>query len=151
MLARKVLLTVIGFAVMSFVQINIGNAEGNDSVKKYFSDTASKVKAATEPAQKREILDKSFRTMSKALDKVESTGLIQKNDRAGIDRLKTTLKEKQDELQGRNGYERVADAQLNAFSDYVVQDMEQADQTITISLVAVLLIIIIVILIGQVH
>ncbi len=47
---------------------------------------------------------------------------------------------------GSNGYERVADAQLNAFSDYVVQDMEQADKSITISLVAALLIVIIIIL-----
>ena len=47
---------------------------------------------------------------------------------------------------GSNGYERVSDAQLNAFSDYVVQNMEQADKTITISLVTALLIVIIIIL-----
>jgi hypothetical protein len=35
---------------------------------------------------------------------------------------------------------------LNAFANYVVQDMEQAAQSVTISLVALLLIIIIVIL-----
>ena len=97
--------------------------------------------------QKREILNKSLQTMSKALDRVESSGLISQDDRAGIDRFKATLQEKQDELTGSNGYERVADAQLNAFSDYVVQDMEQAEQTITISLVAALLIVIILILV----
>ncbi len=85
--------------------------------------------------------------MSKALDRVESSGLISKEDRAGIDCFKTKLNEKQDELLGRNGLERVSDAQLNAFSDFVVQDMEQADQTVTIGLVSVLLIIIIIILI----
>ncbi|MCB0287262.1 MAG: hypothetical protein KDE57_11445, partial [Calditrichaeota bacterium] len=59
---------------------------------------------------------------------------------------KATLQDKQDELMGNNGYERVSDAQLNAFSDYVVQDMEQADKTISISLVSALLIVIIIIL-----
>ncbi len=149
MLARRVSLTVFGLVVMLFVQIHTGNAEGINGVKKYFSDTASKVKATAEPAQKREILDKSFQTLSKALDRVESLGLISKDDRAGIDRFKTTLQEKQDELLGRNGYERVSDAQLDAFSDYVVQDMEQADQTVTIGLFSALLIIIIVILLAR--
>ena len=46
---------------------------------------------------------------------VEKLGLIAQNDRGGIDRFKNNLQEKQDELKGANGYERVADAQLNAF------------------------------------
>ncbi len=66
--------------------------------------------------------------------------------RIGIDRFKAALQEKQDELAGSNGYVRVSDEQLNAFSDYVVQDMEQADQMITISVVTLLLIIILVVL-----
>ncbi len=139
--------TVLGFIVMMFVLVQAGNAGGKDDIQKYFNDTACKVKATTDPVQKREILNKSLQTMSTALDRVESSGLISQDDRAGIDRFKAALQEKQDELTGSNGYERVADAQLNAFSDYVVQDMEQADQTITISLVTALLIIIILILI----
>jgi hypothetical protein len=143
MLARK----VVGVLVMMFVLVQAGNAGGKDDIQKYFNDTACKVKATTDPAQKREILNKSLQTMSKALDKVQSSPLISKEDRAGIDRFKAALQEKQDELTGSNGYERVSDAQLNAFSDYVVQDMEQAYQTVTISLVSALLIIIILILI----
>ena len=146
MSTRKISLAVLGLVAMMFVQIPTGNAEGTDGIKKYFSDTSGKVKATSEPAQKRAILDKSFRTMSKALDRVESSGLISKEERGGIDRFKTNLNEKQDELLGRNGLERVSDAQLNAFSDFVVQDMEQADRTITIGLVSALLIVIIIIL-----
>ena len=138
--------TVLGFIVMMFILIQTGNAQGNDNIQKYFNDAACKVKATTDPVQKREILNKSLQTMSKALDKVESSGLISKEDRTDIDHFKTSLQEKQDELMGNNGYERVADAQLNAFSNYVVQDMEQAGRSITISLVAALLIVIIIIL-----
>jgi hypothetical protein len=146
MLARTFSFTVFVFLVMMLVQTHNGNAEGNYTIKKYFNDTAIKVKATVDPAQKREIIDKSFRTMLKALDRVESSGLISKENRASFDSFKSALQEKQDELLGHNGYERVADAQLNAFSDYVVQDMEQADRTITISVVTALLIIIIIIL-----
>ena len=75
--------------------------------------------------------------------------MISKNDVDGIDRLKATLQEKQDELAGSNGYARVPDEQLNSFAEYVVQDMEQADQVITISLVTLLLIVILIVLIAK--
>ena len=142
MLAR----TVFGVVVMMFVLIQAGYAGGKEDIQKYFNDTASKVKATTNPAEKRAILDKSLQTMSKALDKVQKSPLISKEDREGIEKFKATLQENQDELAGSNGFERVPDAQLNAFSDYVVQNMEQADKTITISLVTALLIVIIIIL-----
>jgi len=140
--------TAIRLAVMMFVMAFAGIAQGQDNIQKYFSDAACKVKATTDPSQKREILNKSFERMSKALDIVQGLPLISKDDQAGIERFKVSLKEKQDELAGLNGYERVPDAQLNAFADYVVQDMEQADPKVTISLVAALLIIIIVILLA---
>ena len=140
--------TVIRLTVIMLVMVFAGVAQGQDNLQKYFSDAACKVKATADPSQKREILDKSFEKMFKALNAVQSSPLISKDDQAGIDRLKVTLKEKQEELAGLNGYERVPDAQLNAFADYVVQDMEQATQTVTISLVALLLIILIVILIA---
>jgi len=138
--------TVFGVIVMMFVLVQAVNAGGNEGIQKYFNDTASKVKATTDPVEKRAILDNSLQTMSKALDKVQGSPLISKEDRAGIDQFKAALQENKDELTGSNGYQRVPDAQLNAFSDYVVQNMEQADRTVTISLVAALLIVIIIIL-----
>lgn len=137
---------LFGFLVLLFVSALPGNAAGTDGIKKYFSDTASKVKATEDPLQKRQILDKSFRAMSKALDKVSGSPGVSQADRKGIERFHSDLKLKQDELAGVNGFPRVPDAQLNAFSDYVVQDMEQAQQTVTISVVTLLLIIIIVLL-----
>jgi len=140
-------ITVFLVIIMMFVLVQAGTAGGKDDIQKYFNDTACKVKATDDPVQKRDILNNSLQTMSQALERVESSGLISQDDRSGIDRFKTTLLEKQDEFTGSNGYERVTDAQLNAFSDYVVQDMQQADRTITISLVSALLIIIILILV----
>jgi hypothetical protein len=138
--------TIIAVIFITFMLVQAGMAGEKDNIQKYFNDTACKVKATDDPVQKRDILDQSLQTMSKALDRVESLGLISSADRAGINRFKTTLQEKQDELSGAKGYERVADSQLNAFSDYVVQDMEQAEQYVTISLVSALLIVIILIL-----
>jgi hypothetical protein len=137
---------VLGFIVMMCFLALPANAGGKGDLQKYFSDTAGKVKATDNPSEKREILNASFQTMSQALDIVQKSPSISKEDGVGIDRFKAALQEKQDELAGTNGYVRVPDEKLNAFSDYVVQDMEQADTIITISLVTLLLIIILIVL-----
>jgi hypothetical protein len=124
-----------------------GIALGQDKVHSYFNDTAIKVKATESPIQKREILTTSLDGMIKALDTVKSAPLTSEQDDLKLDRVKMALQEKRDELAGINGFDRVPDDQLNAFSTYVVQDMEQADKTITIGVVTALLIIIIIILI----
>jgi septal ring factor EnvC (AmiA/AmiB activator) len=122
-------------------------AAGQDNLQKYFSDTACKVKATADPSEKRAILSERLQDMSTALDRVENSTLVSEADRPGLDRFRATLQERQNELAGADGYDRVPDAQLNAFSDFVVQDGEQADRTITISLVVLLLIVIIIILV----
>jgi len=137
----------IGTIAIMFIMILPANAGGKSELQKYFSDAATKVKATDDASGKREILNKSFLNMSKALGTVQSLPFISGNDRIGIDNFKAKLQEKQDELAGSNGFVRVSDGQLNAFSDYVVQDQEQAFEMITISLVALLLIILIVILV----
>jgi hypothetical protein len=128
-------------AAVMLVMAFAGSAQAQDKLKNHFSDVA-------DPAQKRDILSESFNEMSKALNTVQGSPLISKDDKAGIEQFKVTLHEKQDELAGLHGYERVPDAQLNDFADYVVQDMEQATQNVTISLVALLLIILIVVLLA---
>jgi hypothetical protein len=121
-------------------------AGGKGELQKYFSSTAARVKATNNPVEKREILNRSLSDMSKALGIAENLPLVSEKDRKGIENFKAKLQEKQDELSGSNGFVRVQDKQLNSFSDYVVQDTEQAE-VITISLVALLLIILIVLLI----
>ena len=132
---------------LMFVLAIPSNAYGQGELQKYFSDAANKVKATENPVEKRQILTDSFQDMSKAMDKIQNSGLVSDNDRTELFSLSIILQDKQDELAGVNGYERVSDSQLNNFSNYVVQSMEQADQTITISLVAALLILIVLILI----
>lgn len=138
--------TVFGSIVLMFILALPARASGQEPLHKYFSDMAKKVKATNDPVEKRRILSESFQTMSTALDMAQSLPLVSNSDRVAMNSLKAALQDKQDELAGNNGYERITDAQLNAFSDYVVQNMEQAYQMITISLVALLLIVLLVVL-----
>ena len=139
--------TIIAFILVltMFVLVISASAGGKGELQKHFNNVANKVKATENVTEKREILNESFQKMSKALNKLQSSGLIPDEDQKGVEGLKTKLQENQDELAGTNGFQRVPDDQLNNFSDYVVQNMEQAEM-ITISLVTLLLIIILVIL-----
>jgi len=138
--------SIIAFVsiLLMFVLVIPANAGGKEELQKHFKNIANKVKATENATEKREILNESFQKMSKALNTLESTGMISDKDQVGIDGLKATMQENQDDA-GKNGFERVSDNQLNNFSDYVVQNMEQAEM-ITISLVSLLLIIILVVL-----
>lgn len=131
--------------MMSFLALPL-HADGKGLLQNYFNNVAKKVKATNNPVEKRRILTESFQTMSTALDMAQRMPFVSKSDRAGIDRFKATVQDKQDELEGNNGYQRITDAQLNAFSDYVVQNMEQAVPMITISLLALVLIVVLVVL-----
>ncbi len=136
-----------GLVVMMSVLVLPAHAGGKTELQQYFSNAADKVKATEDPVAKRAILNESLQSMAKALDIVETSTPISDAEAAGLQRFRNSLQEKQDELAGRNGFAAVPDAQLNAFSQYVVQDMEQADQMVTISIVTLLLIVIILILI----
>lgn len=139
--------TILGAFIVLFALTQAVSAGGAGDIGSHFNNTALEVKATDNPAQKRDILRNSLETMTIALDRIENFNLVSVEDRAGAKLLRATLQEKQDELGGMNGFERVADTQLNSFADYVVQDMQQADQYVTISLVAVLLIVILLVLI----
>jgi len=132
--------------ILAFVIVLPLNAGGKNELQKYFSETAKKVKATEKTVEKRKILDESFQKMFNALNVVQNSVFVSEDDRLGIDQFKSSIKEKQNELAGTNGFEQVPDNQLNSFADYVVQDSEQAAETITISVVTLLLILIVVIL-----
>ena len=143
MFKRIVLRLVVVIGTLGIASV----AMGQDRVHQYLNDTALKVKATSSPVEKREILSRNLGEMTRAIDTVKGAPLTTEQDRTNLNRLQASLQEKSDELVGTNGFDRVPDDQLNAFSTYIVQDMEQADKTITISLVAALLIVIIIILI----
>lgn len=124
------------------------SAMGQDKVHSYLNETALQVKSAEDPIAKRDILTKDLARMTETLKMAQESSLTSAEQDAGLAQLQSTLQEKSDELAGKNGFERVPDHMLDAFATYVVQDMEQADRTINISVVTALLIIIIVILIA---
>lgn len=137
---------IANIALIMMVLAAPGLSGQTDGMKKYFNDAAIRVRSTENPAEKRAMLNRSLEDMSSALQTVQSYSSVSERDKQGIRKLSASIAEKQDELLGRNGYTRVPDEKVNAFADYLVQDMEQAE-VISISLVTLLLIIIILLLI----
>jgi hypothetical protein len=99
----KAMIAFVAVLIMFVLVIPI-NAGGKGELQKHFSGVANKVKATENAAEKRAILENSFKDMSEALDKVQGSFLVSKEDKDGIENLKAKLKENQDELAGINGY-----------------------------------------------
>lgn len=119
---------------------------GNDTqkeLKDYFNKVNQKVKQTEDPAQKRAILNNSFDDLLKAFNTAGQMPLSE-YDREGIDYFKKKILDKKNELNGLNGYNKVADANLNQFSNYSMQQFEQSAEYITISVIALVLIIVLV-------
>jgi septal ring factor EnvC (AmiA/AmiB activator) len=122
-------------------------AQAQDNLHQYFVDVATEAQAAESADDKRAILTRGLERMSSALDQAQRSPVVTEEDKQGMNQLRASLQDKLDELEGRGDFDRVADADLDEFADFMVHDIEQAYR-ITISLVALLLIIIIVILIS---
>ena len=144
MLIRSALRLLVVLGALSCAGVAMGQSRVHD----YFNDTALKVRATENPVLKREILSNRLGEMTRTIDAARGTSLTSAQDDIKLDHLRASLQEKSDELAGANGFDRVPDDQLNAFATYVVQDMEQARETITLSVVTALLIVIIILLLA---
>ncbi|PSQ96052.1 MAG: hypothetical protein BRD55_08385 [Bacteroidetes bacterium SW_9_63_38] len=138
-----VVLALMLLAVATPVQADINP---HKKLKQHVRSMVQDVKAAPTAEKKRALLDEKLRGMIDALNRAESMATLSPSDQEGIDALRTRLQETLDELHGQNGYEAVPAGQLNSFADYVQQDFEQADRTLTISLTTALLVLILIVL-----
>lgn len=123
-----------------------GATKAENKLKDHFNGVALQVKKEHNPAEKREILNRSFEKVFKAVDTIERMPAFSSSDLQVVTELRLRTQEKFNELNGLNNYQQVSDAQLDQFADYVVQDMEQARPVTIVTTTTVLIIIILVLL-----
>jgi hypothetical protein len=113
-----------------------------DQYKGYLNKVAGEVKAETDPAAKREVLESMFDNLLKAVAAVEAQAEPTGTDAALIEEFAADVAEYQAQLAD------VGDAELDDFSTYVVQGAEQADPVLYVgtSTTIILLIILIILL-----
>lgn len=144
-------ITTIGLFVtlFFFAAVQTGYAQSNNAVdvfKKHINKVVQKVKAEENPRAKRELMNESFDELLNSFTRVENMAMLSKADQAAINELKNNITRKKNELNGTQGFKRVQNNQLNNFANFVQQDLEQADTTVTLSVTVILLIIIILLL-----
>ena len=144
-------LTTVGlfFTMLFFVATQSSHAQSNDAMtmfKNHINTVVKKVEKAEKPAKKRALLNNSFDKLLSSFNRVEKMRMLSSSDQAALNKLKGNITEKKNELNGMKGFKRVPNNQLNNFANFVQQDLEQADQTVTISVTVLLLIIIIILL-----
>lgn len=85
--------------------------------------------------------------MITALERIESKASLTEEESATLNSYKLDLTEKLSELNGQDGFDEIVDEDLDDFSDYSQDFMEQANRTVTIGVTTALLILIILLLI----
>ncbi len=116
--------------------------------KEYFNNLLLEVEQTKNPAEKRVLLNESLERFLTAMDRIQRLPFLNQEQREALARFDAEVQEKHDELNGAAGFAMVANANLDDFAGYMVQDLEQAARTtfvvsgITILIIILLLIII---------
>ena len=149
MLKFKILIVLIAALILAQpVMASVGTEKLEDQLKVYMNDITLKVKSTDDPEQKRAVLNETLLKIVDAIETVEEIPTITDTERPLIAQFKGDIQDKYDELNGLKGFERVADEDLDTFTDYVMQDLEQARNYITLGLGAFIIIILLIILIA---
>jgi hypothetical protein len=125
----KKLFAIITFALLAVsapAKAAPGAALVEEQYKAALSRLTQEVRQAQSPTEKREILQHFINGMQDGLRKAENLESILESDRETLRSVAGRFHAYQAELDGMNGYDRVADADLDAFAGYVQQGMEQA-------------------------
>ena len=145
----KTLYTVLAFLVLvcaiqttSFAQ----SSNITETFKKHFNETVQEVQGTEDADEKRMILNESFSKIISAIDLIESRTNLSDDETAQLHSYKLGITEKQNELNGLDGFDEIVDEDLDDFSNFSQDFMEQANRTITIGATTLLLIIIILLL-----
>ncbi|MAO64120.1 MAG: hypothetical protein CL666_03905 [Balneola sp.] len=136
------ILFVCTIQTVSFAQ----SANVSESFKKHFNETVEEVQNTNNADEKRAILNRSFTKMITTLDRIESLASLTEDESAKLASYKSDLSEKISELNGLDGFDEIMDEDLDNFSDYSQDFIEQANRTITIGVTTALLILIILLL-----
>jgi hypothetical protein len=119
-----------------------------ETFKKHFNETVQQVQQTENADEKRFILNESFTKMLDSIDRIESVANLSENESAMLSSYKNGLLEKQNELNGLDGFNEVLDEDLDDFSNFSQDYMEQANRTVTIGVTTALLILIILLLVA---
>ena len=135
---------ILIFAVQSMAVAQSANI--TETFKKHFNETVQQVHDTEDADEKRLILNESFDKMIIAIDRIDSLANLSEDQIAQLHSYRLGIVEKQNELNGLDGFDEIMDEDLDDFSNFSQDFIEQANRTITIGVTTALLILIILLL-----
>jgi hypothetical protein len=119
-------LTLCLCAVASPLQARDGATLLEERFKTAINDMVREAESAGDPASRRERLRGFIVRLDDGLGKALEGGALSEADRASLGALQARFQAYRAELDGRDGFAPVEDADLGRFATYVQQDLEQA-------------------------
>ncbi len=117
-----------------------------ESFKMHFNETVKTVHKTDNADDKRALLNESFNKMIATIDRIEALASLTEDESTILASFRFDLTEKLSELNGLDGFDQIVDNDLNDFSNFSQDMIEQANRTITIGVTTALLILIILLL-----
>lgn len=136
------ILLVCTIQTVSFAQ----SANLTETFKNHFNETVQKVQDTDKADEKRVILNKSFNKMITTIDRIESLATFTDDESAELASYKFSLTEIQSELNGLDGFDEIMDEDLDAFSNFSQDFIEQANRTVSIGVTTAILIVLLLLL-----
>lgn len=136
------ILLVCTIQTASFAQ----SANLTETFKNHFNETVQKVQDTDKADEKRVILNKSFNKMITTIDRIESLATFTDDESAELASYKFSLTEIQSELNGLDGFDEIMDEDLDAFSNFSQDFIEQANRTVSIGVTTAILIVLLLLL-----
>lgn len=145
---RTLRLTITSILLLfAFQSIAVAQSTSmTETFKKHFNETVEQVHQTESADEKREILNDSFTKMIKTLDQIESKANLTDDEMAQLVSFKNDISEKKSELNGLDGFDEIQDEDLDDFSNFAQDFVEQANRTVTLGVTTVLLVLIILLL-----
>lgn len=147
-MTKTKMFSVLTLIMLLGVSVQTTSAQSlNEVLKQHMNETVMQVKAAETADEKRSILNASYENMLETVSVIQDKASLSEDEIAQLALLESEIIDRSNQLNGLDGYEQIADEDLDDYSDYSQQSMEQANnRTITIGLTTALLIIIILLL-----
>ncbi len=116
---------ILVFALVSTARSEPTSVILQERFKASVNHMVEQVQESSNPDTKREIIGKFLTRTDQRLGM--AAGMIPAGEQPAVNAVRAKIELQYDELNGLNGREKVADADLNAFAQYIQQDAEQAD------------------------
>jgi len=145
----RIIRTFIYSILLAFAMQSVAVAQSvnlTETFKKSFNETVQEVQHAEDASEKRTLLNEKFSKMITVIERIEASATLSEDESNQLSSYKSGLAEKQNELNGLDGFDEILDEDLDDFSEYSQQFFEQANRTITIGVGTAILIAILLLL-----